>query len=320
MSDAVRRHDRFFRAYFERPEVLGELLQLALPHEVSGGIDVSTLRLEPRTYLDKDHREYFADLSASVQVNGKRARVYVLFEHKSWSDAGTLLQLLRYMVQVWSRERHSDRAKRLTPVIPVVVYHGEGSTPRMSFHDLFDLGDSAEGHSRLKYIPSFEAALVDVSRMPDWQLEELSPALSAGLWSLRVARGTVEDFLEVVNRLGKRWGRILLLDPGFELLLTYMLQGSGLSPDELEEKVNKAIADSLIEEAVVTTYDQLIEKGRKEGRQQGLQEGREEARHERAVVFAEKLLGEGMSVEKVAELTELPIEEVRKIAAKRSEE
>ena len=150
-----------------------------------------------------------------------------------------------------------------------------------------------------------------------------SPALSAGLWSLRVARGTVEDFLEVVNRLGKRWGRTLLLDPGFELLLTYMLQGSGLTPDELEEKVSKAIEDSLIEEAVVTTYDQLIEKGRKEGRQQGLQEGlqkgRDEERHERAVVFAGKLLDKGMSVDEVAELTELPLEEVRKIAEKRSE-
>ena len=201
-----------------------------LRHEVSAGIDVSTLRLEPRTYLDKDHREYFADLSASVRLNGRPARVYVLFEHKSWSDAGTLLQLLRYMVQVWSRERRSDGAKQLTPVIPVVVYHGEGSAPRMSFHDLFDLPDSERSRSLLKYIPAFEAALVDVSHMPEWQLEEASPALSAGLWSLRVARGTVEDFLEVVNRLGKRWGRTLLLDPGFELLLTYMLQGSGLSP------------------------------------------------------------------------------------------
>ena len=33
MSDAARRHDRFFRGYFESPEVLGELLELALPYE-----------------------------------------------------------------------------------------------------------------------------------------------------------------------------------------------------------------------------------------------------------------------------------------------
>ena len=95
MSEVTRRHDRFFRSYFERPELLGELLGLALPQEVISNLDISTLRLEPRTYLDEDHREYFADLSASVELSGKPARVYVLFEHKSWSDARTLLQLLR---------------------------------------------------------------------------------------------------------------------------------------------------------------------------------------------------------------------------------
>lgn len=93
--------------------------------------------------MDKDHREYFADLSASVASRGGPVRVYVLFEHKSWSDAGTLLQLLRYMVQVWARELKAGggggtgvHGKSLTPVIPVVVYHGEGAAPRMSFQDL----------------------------------------------------------------------------------------------------------------------------------------------------------------------------------------
>ena len=209
---------------------------------------------------------------------------------------------------MWSRERRNE-VERLTPVIPVVVYHGEGAAPRMSFHDLFDLRDDGDGHLLRRYIPAFEAALVDVSHMPERQLDEVSPPLSAGLWSLRVARGTVEDFLEVVNRLANRWGTLLLSDPGFELLLTYMLQGSGLSPDELEEKVNKAIENSTIEEAVVTTYDQLIEKGRREGRQEGRQES--------AVSLAGKLLSEGMTIEKVAELTELPIEEVREIDKKR---
>lgn len=283
---------------------------------MSSGLDLSSLRLEPRTYLDKDHSEYFADLSASVKLDGKSARVYALFEHKSWSDAETLLQLLRYMVQVWSRDRRAGDRERLTPVIPVVVYHGKGAVPHMSFHDLFNFRDydKVQSMSLLKYIPAFEAALVDVGLIPEWQLDQMAPALSAGLWTLRVARGTVDDFLEVINRLGKRWGNILLHDPGFELLLTYMLQGSGLSPDELEEKVSKAIESSLIEEAVVTTYDQLIEKGRKEGRQEGRQEGE----RRKAAGLAGKLLSEGMSVEKIAELTELPIEQVREIAESKS--
>ena len=243
---AVRRYrpsarDKFFRSYFERPKLLGELLEVALPQDVMSRLDLSRLRLEPRTYIDKDHSEYFADLSALVELNDKPARVYTLFEHKSWSDAGTLLQLLRYMVQVWVRELRNEKVEQLTPVIPVVVYHGKEAAPRMLFRDLFDLAGDYASNTLSKYIPAFEAALVDVSHMPEWQLDKLSPALSAGLWGLRIARGTVDEFLEVVNRLGKRWGKVLLQDPGFELLLTYMLQGSGLSPEEFEEKVNRAI-------------------------------------------------------------------------------
>ena len=101
MSEVARRHDRFFRSYFERPEVHGQLLEFALPPDIREGLDTSSLRLEPRTYVDKDHREYFADLSASVEWRGAPARVYVLFEHKSWSDAGTLLQLLRSADELW---------------------------------------------------------------------------------------------------------------------------------------------------------------------------------------------------------------------------
>jgi predicted transposase YdaD len=35
------------------------------------------------------------------------ARVYILIEHKSWSDSAALLQLLRYMVQVWTAEQRA---------------------------------------------------------------------------------------------------------------------------------------------------------------------------------------------------------------------
>ena len=58
----------------------------------------------------------------------------------------------------------------------------------------------------------------------------------------------------------------------------------------------------------MTTYDQLIEKGRKEGE------------YRQAVALATKLLDKGMPIEEVAELTELSIEEVREIAEKRSGE
>ena len=59
--------------------------------------------------------------------------------------------------------------------------------------------------------------------------------------------------------------------------------------------------------------EELMKEGREEGRQEGRQEGREEGERRRAVAIARKLLARGESVEKVADLTELPLADVQQL-------
>ena len=60
----------------------------------------------------------------------------------------------------------------------------------------------------------------------------------------------------------------------------------------------------------MTTGRRLIEQGHKQGREQGREEGREEGRREQQLLLAGKLLAQGTPPAEVAELTELPLEEV----------
>ncbi len=122
-----RAHDRFFRSYFVQPDHLRGLIRTALPQEVVSTLDLKTLKVEPGTWIDRHHREHLSDLAVSVEIaadddqstaqNGKvaSARVYILVEHKSYRDPAALLQLLRYMVQVWSSEARSGGPRPLTP-------------------------------------------------------------------------------------------------------------------------------------------------------------------------------------------------------------
>lgn len=48
----------------------------------------------------------------------------MLLEHKSKPEVWVALQLLRYMVRIWERLQHR-KVKKLPPIIPIVVYHGE---------------------------------------------------------------------------------------------------------------------------------------------------------------------------------------------------
>jgi len=60
----------------------------------------------------------------------------------------------------------------------------------------------------------------------------------------------------------------------------------------------------------MTIADQLRQEGMKKGMQQGMQRGAQQA----AQQFASKLLAEGTPSEKVAQLTDLPMEVVRQLA------
>ena len=57
----------------------------------------------------------------------------------------------------------------------------------------------------------------------------------------------------------------------------------------------------------------MVEELMEEGREEGRQEGREEGERRRAVAIARKLLARGESVEKVADLTELPLADVQQL-------
>ena len=86
-------------------------------------LELNRLHLVKDSFIDETLQEHFSDLVYEVALrNHGSAFVCVLFEHKSYVDTLTPLQLLRYRMHGWDyalRQRN-----RLWPVIPVVIYHG----------------------------------------------------------------------------------------------------------------------------------------------------------------------------------------------------
>ena len=121
-------HDRFFKELFTRPEVTRDFLQNYLPVDVLATIDLSTLELQPDSFVDADLQQHQSDLLCRIKLRNVEGGVhppeadifvYILFEHKSYLDPLTPLQLLRYMLRGW--ERAIRNGGRLTPIVPLVL-------------------------------------------------------------------------------------------------------------------------------------------------------------------------------------------------------
>ncbi len=100
-------------------------------------------------------------------VEGRRGGVHlVLFEHKSYPEPLIAFQLLPYMIRIWERDLRQPGPVQLTPILPVVVYHGRAAWQvPLSFGELFTGAEPLRS-----YWPQFHYHLTDLSTYRDEQI------------------------------------------------------------------------------------------------------------------------------------------------------
>jgi len=206
MTEPKQPHDALFKKTFSVVEHAAAELRAVLPKELVTRADFSTLTLRGGSYIDEALSGSQSDLLFSVQVSGKSALLYVLFEHQSSPDKLIPLRLLSYVVRILMR--HVDEAKAsgdtlpLPVVIPVVLHHGDARWSTASrIEELFDRQlIEAAGLSEL--VPRLGFVFDDLSLVSDDELESralgLIPALT--LWLFRDARSPTR-----LARSSSRW-------------------------------------------------------------------------------------------------------------------
>lgn len=128
MGLPVKQHDPLFRALVSNPARAGALLAEYLPRKVAGLLDPLSPPPDAveRSFVDEDASKTQCDALFKVRLRtGHKARIYVLFEHKSHVGADTPLQILRYMVNIWLRGiADGTVGDRPPPILPLVCYPG----------------------------------------------------------------------------------------------------------------------------------------------------------------------------------------------------
>lgn len=270
MADITNPHDRFFKEVLSREEAARDFILHYLPADIVALLDIDSLETRKDSFVDKDLKEHFSDLLCAVNLKGEgSAYVYMLFEHKSFSDPLISLHLLRYMVRIWEHALKQGEARPLPPIIPVVIYHGRVQwRVGLEFCNLFNLPGELEG-----LVPNFRYLLCDLSRYND---EEIKGAVTLRAGLLLLKHIFSEDIGERLPEILKLLSRLLEKRSGLEYLETILRYAASGSDKIREEDIESAVREVLREKGgdiMPTVAEKWIEQGMRQGMQQGMQQG-----------------------------------------------
>jgi predicted transposase/invertase (TIGR01784 family) len=268
-------HDKLVHGVFSSAENAAALIRSALPADLTGRIDFSTLEPRPTKYTGPHLEEGHSDLLYAVELDGEPVLLYVLVEHWSSSRRFAVVRLLLYLALTYQGICRDDRPEVLPVIVPVILHHSEqGWTAPTRFEDVID--PSALAHEELlRYVPRFEFLLDDISRASDEELRlRRLPLLGTlALWLLRDGRNPDRFFAALVVWAGAL--EEVASEPdgeGIAMLMSYIIEVLG---KELVEKLRQRLAELALntEQIMQSIADSFREEGRREGLEKGLEEG-----------------------------------------------
>ena len=159
----------------------------------------------------------------------------------------------------------------------------------------------------------WKATLVDLKKFEDKPFEELHKYREWWFFLLKNASRIKEEELEKLKK-----------DPIFRMALERLerLSSDPETRKAYEESINEqrnltAIKQASIKEGHEEGRKEGLKEGLKEGeekgRKEGLKEGEEKGRKKEKLIIAKKLFQKEMSLEEVAEMTKLPLEEIQSL-------
>ncbi|MGH9833346.1 MAG: Rpn family recombination-promoting nuclease/putative transposase [Blastocatellia bacterium] len=284
MSYLTNPHDHFFKDLFSRPEVAADFLANYLPPEIVAALDLGSLELIKDSFVDDALRSHLSDLLYRLRLRGGGdAYVCLLFEHKSEPDDWVAWQTLRYKVRAWEMQLRQG-ATRLSPIIPVVFYHGsrQWQVPR-EFGALIEFG----GHDALREFElGFLYYLCDLSSYDVGQIKGMA-ILQAGLRLMRTIftdefEATLEEVFDLLLREQE--------PSAMEYLRTILRYAAASRKKFSQADLQAVVEKKLPKPEGIKLMETLAETWMEQGLQKGLQQGLQQARLEDSQTLAERAL------------------------------
>ena len=260
--------DKFFKSVFSRKEIAMELFQNTLPSSIQTLLDFEKLMLVPNSFVNAKLKEHFADLVYRCPlIDAGEVHIVLLLEHKSYQEEYPHFQLLQYLLELWNQNK--KQKEKPVFILPIVFYHGKTTWHYERMQDYFE----NIPQPLLRYLPTFDYDLIDLSQMEDHQIENFSNsflAVSTFLLKYRHLQNYIKtkekQLIKLTEKMDSQQSEELL-----ESIFIYIQQTNNLPQGELLsifEKISpksKAKAMSTYErvqdEAIYGVIKDILKKG-----------------------------------------------------------
>ena len=302
-------HDQFFKENFSQKDEAVSFLKEVLPLQIKSNIDFDSLEIDNQSFTDKELKEYFSDIVYHCRYKAsKELKISILFEHKSYFVKYPHIQLLKYMIKLWEYDIKQKRP--IQPVIPIIVYHGKEKWEKKPLSAFFNDPES----DFKSFIPDFDYILSDLSRYTD---EEIKNQVFDNLFlktALLVMKNIFDDKKILANLIDYfNIAKIYYEEERGLKFLEAVIRYLFYTKDEAKQEVLIKIIEQIPirgEEIAMTIAEKYIHMGEKRGEEKGKIEGKIEGK----IATAVKMIQKKYDIQTIAELTELPLEEIKKLS------
>jgi len=286
-------YDKSFKELFSRPEIVKDFLTGFVDQDFINNVDFSRIDTPNKSFVTKAFKDRHTDMIVKLNlIDGLCAYVYILFEFESTPDRYMSLRMLQYILLFYEELIKTKQVKDndlFPPVFPVLIYTNkdEYKSP-LRLEDLI-----AKPYKRLiKYIPKFEHYALTLQGLTKEkkklrELSRLDNNLLAALFSFFIA-GNKADIQEMAEELSGKLNYGTDLGKFFIMWFRKYCKHKNL-------KIDIKIC---------------------EGGEVMLETVFEEVKMEEKFNIAKKALAKGYDIEEIADLTDLPVEEIQKLMKK----
>jgi predicted transposase/invertase (TIGR01784 family) len=301
-----------------------DFLKTFLPENLTKFIDFNSIKTLPTENFQNTQKK-FLDLAIECKIKNTYSHIYIILEHKSYRDKSIFLQILNYASTIWEKDLKNQ--KSLTPIIPLVFYHGnkKWNIPT-NLKDLFPIPENTKS-----YILAFSYLLTDTNNISPNVLKEIlikNIYLYYGI-SLLKSIFNEEELKEILKEVIGRFYNNLKENKINEWDLIYLrftiaYTSKRIDKEEIES-IMKSIGGSEVESLLKNPWvEEGIKEGIKKGKeiglqeglqkglQKGLQEGLEKGEFKAKIETAKKMKKKGYSIKDICEITGLSKKDLKK--------
>jgi predicted transposase/invertase (TIGR01784 family) len=255
--------------------------QVYLPEDIKTLCDLSSLRLEPGSFVEKNLRKHFSDILYSVQMKGEQGYLYPLIEHETTPEKMTPFKISRYVHAIMDQHLKQGYAD-LPIVVPILYYRGK-VTPYPYKGDILDCFGKNKALAEKIYLRPY--LVIDIASMSDDEIREHGNiAILDFAQKYSALNRDIQDWIEnIVEELEKGY----LTSEQCQALLYYTFREADTY--DVKKLLERLQNIRIYEEDIMSVAQKIEQQGLQRGLEQGLQQGR----REEDLVIAKRMLSRG---------------------------